>query len=65
MGLKRKGNTIINTDSAGYTAAIKRLEQNKEQKRKDVLLEYLEKRVSILENQVLELQKEINQLLDK
>lgn len=65
MGLKRSGNAVLNTDSAGYAAALKRAELNKEQKKKDLLLENLEKRVTLLEHQILELQKEINQLLDK
>ena len=55
MSFIRNNNVLINTDTEAYLAAKKRLENAKEQQRKDLLLKELYERVIILEEQVKKL----------
>ena len=64
MNLKRRGNTILNTDNEGYLAAKKRLEFQRERKEKDRLLMKLNEKVSSLEEEVKKLRFMIEEMKD-
>lgn len=64
MNLKRRGNTILNTDNEGYLAAKKRLEFQRERKEKDRLLLKLNEKVSSLEEEVKKLRFMIEEMKD-
>lgn len=64
MNLKRRGNTILNTDNEGYMAAKKRLEYQRERKEKDRLLMKLNDKVRSLEEEVKKLRFMIEEMKD-
>lgn len=64
MNLKRRGNTILNTDNEGYLAAKKRLEFQRERKEKDRLLMKLNDKVRSLEEEVKKLRFMIEEMKD-
>ena len=64
MNLKRRGNTILNTDNEGYLAAKKRLEFQRERKEKDRLLLKLNDKVRSLEEEVKKLRFMIEEMKD-
>ena len=64
MNLKRRGNTILNTDNEGYMAAKKRLEFQRERKEKDRLLMKLNDKIRSLEEEVKKLRFMIEEMKD-
>ena len=64
MNLKRRGNTILNTDNEGYLVAKKRLEFQRERKEKDRLLMKLNDKVRSLEEEVKKLRFMIEEMND-
>lgn len=64
MNLKRRGNTILNTDNEGYLAAKKRLEFQRERKEKDRLLLKLNDKIRSLEEEVKKLRFMIEEMKD-
>ena len=64
MALTRNGSVLNNTDSEAYIAAKKRKELHKERKKKDELLEYLNKRVNVLEQQMKEVLLKLENIYD-
>ena len=64
MALTRNGSVLNNTDSEAYIAAKKRKELQKERKKKDDLLESLNKKVNVLEKQMKEVMEKLGNIYD-
>ena len=64
MALTRNGSVLNNTDSEAYTAAKKRKELQKERKKKDALLESLNEKVNVLEQQMKEVISKLEKIYD-
>lgn len=64
MALTRNGSVLNNTDSEAYIAAKKRKELQKERKKKDALLESLNEKVNVLEQQMKEVLSKLGKIYD-
>lgn len=64
MALTRNGSVLNNTDSEAYVAAKKRKELQKERKKKDALLETLNEKVNVLEQQMKEVLSKLEKIYD-
>jgi CII-binding regulator of phage lambda lysogenization HflD len=63
--LKREGNVLLNTDTDAYTIAKKRKEMQRDRKKKDELLESLNKRVLHLEEQINVIETQMKDVVEK
>ena len=64
MALTRNGSVLNNTDSEAYIAAKKRTELQKDRKKKDALLESLNEKVNVLEQQMKEVLSKLGKIYD-
>ena len=64
MALTRNGSVLNNTDSEAYIAAKKRKELQKDRKKKDALLESLNEKVNVLEQQMKEVLSKLGKIYD-
>ena len=64
MALTRNGSVLNNPDSEAYIAAKKRKELQKDRKKKDALLESLNEKVNVLEQQMKEVLSKLGKIYD-